>query len=102
MNSKDQNIYKTYQTDHPTIKEITIGERFITRNGDIIEFIGLTNGNDFTYHGDRYPFEFRIFTDSSDYLEHYSKHLKYYYNEEIDDIDILYRTVSIKDKLTIL
>lgn len=30
---------KTYKTDHPNIKKITVGDRFITNSGKIVTFI---------------------------------------------------------------
>jgi hypothetical protein len=96
------NKKKTYQTFHRTITEITIGDKFVTIGGNIIEFIGLTNKDDEDkYFNIRYPFEFKIFSDIHDYTENYSMSLTYYYPYEGVNhmLDIASRYATIKDKL---
>lgn len=46
---------KTYKTNHPTIKEISIGDQFITYGGEIVTFIEYSGLN----HS--YPFNFECF-----------------------------------------
>jgi signal peptidase I len=83
----------TYKVHHPTIKEITIGDKFVTRRGDIIEFIAFFDDDEFCF-----IFRYSVHDKESDY-ETYTSKLKYYDDNDIFEEDIKERYIPLKDKL---
>jgi hypothetical protein len=101
-----KNTEETYQIDHPTIKEITIGDLFVLNNGDIYEFVRYAKfGSD-----DPYPFGF-VYKELKgvqnktpqpqhtefDNLDWYSNKLTI--NLDIPDLNVESKLLSVKDKL---
>jgi len=93
---------ETYKTKHKDIPYVTIGDKFVTNDGSILEFVD-TNAEDYGYDK-TYPFIFRtINTNNADYyanLEDYSIKLTIYETiSKIQDSDIKCRLIPLKDKL---
>jgi hypothetical protein len=86
MNNNEQ---QTFQTDHPTIKEITIGDRFITHNDEIVEFA--------SYDGSIVPFLFEniSYTKGRFKLAWVYKNLRY----DMIHFNIKDRYIPLKDKV---
>jgi hypothetical protein len=86
---------KTYKVKHPTIKEITIGDQFVTEGGNIIEFV--------SYHINSHPyiFEFRRINNTSLFLSEplYTKSLRYIDYGQRNYNDIKERYIPLKDKV---
>lgn len=78
---------ETYKTDHPTIKEISIGDQFFTYDGEIVTFV------EYHMHDLHNPFKmfghFRMSFDSQLTWLGTTKKIKY-------------KILSIKDKLDLL
>lgn len=79
---------ETYKTDHPTIKELSIGDKFELENGTIVTFI--------YYDGDDklYPFKMNN--------TWYTSNLKYVYGIQFHYKNIKYKLPKLKDKIDML
>jgi hypothetical protein len=102
---------RTFQTDHPTIKEITIGDRFITHNGDTVVFVIYKK----MHQNDRVPFGF-VFQEILNDVKHRIDDLLYRHEDDIDFrwycnklfskkngiYDINRRYIPLKDKIDLL
>jgi hypothetical protein len=83
---------KTYKTNRPDIPYITIGDKFVTQGGSIIEFYKVDLGAD-------YLFLFRNINDPT-HTESYTSSLKFLIDSDGNGIfDIKNRYIPLKDKL---
>lgn len=84
---------KTYEVIHPTIKEIVVGDKFITNEGHIVKFI----------EEDKFISDFKflmIELNNASYTERiYNDKLQ---NYTLRDRDIKYKCISLKDKINLL
>lgn len=74
---------ETYKTDHPTIKEITIGDQFITYGGDVLRFEELSNNATLYIYG---------FKNNRGHMFQYTMKLKFISSS-------IYSEKDIKDKI---
>jgi hypothetical protein len=89
---------KTYQVDHPTIKEITIGDQFVTEGGEIIEFVESL----FTSQTDtEFCFLFKS-TQKQGVTYTYTIELGYWLLYGNDERDIKEKYIPMKDKLNVI
>jgi hypothetical protein len=88
----------SYKTDHPTIKEITIGEQFVTNDGTTVQFVS------YIQKITEFVFQFKLVdTNAIDSLQwRYKKSLKYSYQGTIHKNDIKAKYISLKDKIDAL
>lgn len=95
---------QTYKTDHPTIKEIIIGDKFILENGDIVEFIGR-NLHRITKNS--YPFIMGNISDDltkrkeDSIIEIYTYTLNFYGTRK-SRYDIKQKYLLLKDKIDLI
>lgn len=100
---------KTYETNHPIIKKISIGDRFINNRGDLLEFF------EYNEDSDRYMFIFKIINELPEYNPNfkshigfasvsYSRQLCYHTNPDDETIiyDIHYKYPNLKDKIELI
>jgi hypothetical protein len=86
----------TFKTDHPIIREIAIGDQFVTRGGLYAVFFKVNLS-------DIYPFIFKFNKDDYYYeTSPYTKKLTYFENLEVNKYDIISKCIKLKDKLSIL
>jgi hypothetical protein len=86
----------TFKTCNKDIPYITIGDKFVTNDGNIVEFVE-TNNENFTYDTS-YPFVFKSL--DTNHTDDYSIRLTIYENIiTYDDLDIKCRYIPLKDKL---
>jgi hypothetical protein len=107
MNQEQQ----TYQTDHPTIKEISIGDQFESGvHAELLEFVGLSDDTEFDYNyiefenPSKYPFKFNLYDKNTKLFithEFYTKSLLYSFDNQ-SEFDIIRRYIPLKDKLNSL
>jgi hypothetical protein len=89
------NNKKTYKVQHLNIKEITVGDRFVTKAGDIIEFIRIN------ISFDEQQFEYTFYSLYYKHYINYTSKLSYYQiNESMHDIKC--RHITLKDKINSL
>jgi hypothetical protein len=80
-----------YQTNHPIIKEITIGDIFVTKNNILIKFIRTEDELNLK------SFKFRFeYVSTRNTTTHYDRELKHWCDENYD-IKSMY--ISLKGKL---
>jgi hypothetical protein len=96
MSKKKQ---KTYKTKHSIIKEITIGEQFVTEGGEIIEFIELDSSASNT----EFCFIFKPISNHKKYFKYsYTIELGYWLLYGNDERDIKEKYIPMKDKLNVI
>jgi hypothetical protein len=90
---------KTYQVDHPTIKEITVGDQFTLYNGHIVEFLGYSEEYVYEYAfevlGKKNGFNNKL-------IHSYTSLLQYVEGHTENPNNIKCRNVTLSDKLSVL
>jgi hypothetical protein len=89
----------TYKVEHSIIKEITIGEQFVTLNGEVVEFIGIDSSP--TNAGYCFVFECKTI-NKNQMIYTYSLELGYWIMYGNDPRDIKDKYINMKEKIGIL
>lgn len=79
---------ETYKVDHPLIKEIYMGDKFLLNNGEIVTFVKYTEDTIFHY----------IMSNRRSYTKRLTA---WVYNVEAPE-DIKYKLPSLKQKIDLL
>lgn len=86
---------KTYKTEHPTIKEISIGDKFVLNNGNIVTFVEYDKT---IYHGyDETPFRLGDYWYCSSLLFGGYKE-----NKDFHPLNANIKFLSFQDKLNLI
>jgi hypothetical protein len=82
---------QTYETDHPIIKEIAVGDKFIAESGILMKLICLISDVHFLFQYE--------YVSTKNTTTYYDRHLKHWCDE---NHNIKCRYISLKNKVKVL